>query len=49
VEFIRQAIGIIERAFKKTKKTIKPGLTEREIAIEMEYRGWLKPPTLWKP
>lgn len=37
VELIRQTIEIIERAFKKTKKTIKPGLTEREIAIEMEY------------
>ena len=38
VKFIKKAIGIIERAFKKTKKFVKAGSKENEIAIEMEYQ-----------
>ena len=38
IEFIRKAIGIIERAFKTIKKIVKAGSEENEIAIEMEYQ-----------
>ncbi len=38
VEFIKKAIGIIDRAFKRMKKIVKAGSKENEIAIEMEYK-----------
>ncbi|MBI3584748.1 MAG: aminopeptidase P family protein [Nitrospinae bacterium] len=38
IEFIKKAIGIIDRAFKRMKKIVKAGSKENEIAIEMEYQ-----------
>lgn len=38
VEFIKKAIGIIDRAFKGMEKIMKAESKENEIAIEMEYK-----------
>ena len=37
LEIIRQAIQIADAAFKDILSVIKPGLTEREVAAELEY------------